>query len=107
MTSETLEPTPPRQGSVVPSSEVHSARSVVLFSTFLKAERNVRFNSLALAPSISASTTYSSAFPTEPFAASWSRACWIVWASERLMRALSVGFIWVEPSSPFFWDAVL
>jgi len=31
-----------------------------LFSTFLRAERNVRFNSLALAPSISASTTNSS-----------------------------------------------
>jgi hypothetical protein len=31
----------------MPLSEVHSARSVVLFSTFLKAERSVRFNSLA------------------------------------------------------------
>ena len=39
------------------------------FSTFLRAERNVRFNSLVLAPSISASPRNSSpAFLTEPFA---------------------------------------
>jgi hypothetical protein len=41
-----------KKPSLVLSSEVHSARSVVLFSIFLKAERNVRFNSFALAPSI-------------------------------------------------------
>src|ERR1019366_9485281 len=86
---------------LVPSPEVHSARSVVLFSTFLKAERNVRFNSLALAPSISASTTNSSpVFVTEPFADSCPRACRIVPASERLTRALRLSFIWVAPSAP-------
>src|SRR5580692_8829022 len=55
-------------------TEVHSARSFFLFSIFLKAQRNVRFNSFALAPAILASTTNSSpAFLTEPFADSCLR----------------------------------
>src|ERR1022692_818219 len=71
----------------------HSAWSVVLFSAFLKAEKAVRFNSLALAPSISASTTNSSpAFLTEPFAGSCPRACWIVRASERVYELFCFGF---------------
>ena len=88
----------PFRGAVV-RSPLRTEQVSLASPAFLKAERSVRFNSLALARSISASTTNSSpAFLTEPLAASCSRACRIVWASERLTRALSLSFIWVATS---------
>jgi hypothetical protein len=56
---------------------------------------DARFNSLALAPSIVASTTNSSsAFLTEPVAGSCSRACRMAPASEPLTIALSLSAMW-------------
>jgi len=83
----------------------HSARSVVLFSTFLNAERNVRFNSRALAPSISASTTNSSpAFLTEPFAGSCPNTAQILYGdafdAHRFLRSEMEKGPQVSPRGP-------
>ena len=54
---------------------------------------NALVSAATLAPSISASTMNSSpCFLTEPFAASWSRACWIVRAVRAVNACLEFEF---------------